>query len=146
MNGETRKIVRVVAIVGLAAGAAACASPFKTAEVDPGSPIAASVAAAAKVKGERRKFSDIPTIPTDVPTADQVRAAVVRQQTAGQAVTRATAPETWELANTEAYASKARRDATPPALDVPTEADRAATEAFAREARGRASAPPSRPQ
>ena len=146
MNGETRKIVRVALIVGLAAGAAACASPFSTAKVDPSSPVAAQAAAAAKMKGQRRKFSDIPAIPKDVPTADQVRAAVVQQQRAGEALTRATAPGTWELKDTEAYAAKARRDAKPPAFDAPTEADRADTEAFARAARGRASAPPSQPQ
>jgi hypothetical protein len=146
MNGETRKIVRVGLIVGLAAGAAACvASPFTTAKVDPSSPVAASATAAAKTKASYRKFSDIPAIPKDVPTADQVRAAVVRQQAAGEALTKAVAPATWELKDTEAYVSKARRDVKPPAFDAPTDADRAATEAFARAARGRASAPPSQP-
>lgn len=145
MNGETRKIVRVALIVGFAAGATACASPFKTAKVDPNSPVAAQVAAAAKEKGTRRKFSDIPVIPTDVPNADQVRAAVVQQQAAGDAVTKAVAPATWELKDTEGYASKARRDVKAPAFQAPTEADRAETEAFARAARGRASAPPSQP-
>lgn len=145
MNGETRKIVRLGLIVGFAAGATACASPFKTAPVDPSSPVAAAVASAAKTKGTRRKLSEIPAIPSDIPTADQIRAAVAQQQAAGEALTRATAPSTWELKDTESYASKARRDANPPAFDAPTEADRANTEAFARAARGRASAPPSRP-
>lgn len=146
MNGETRKIVRVALIVGLTAGVAACATPFSTAKVDPSSPIAARATAAAKAKGERRKFSDIPAIPTDLPTADQVRAAVVQQQRAGDALTTATAPGTWELKDSETYAAKARRDAKPPAFEAPTDADRAATEAFARDARGRASAPPSQPK
>lgn len=146
MNGETRKIVRLGLIVGLAAGATACASPFKTAQVDPSSPIAAEAAAAAKAKAPRRKFSDIPTIPTDVPTADQVRAAVVRQQRAGEALAAAVAPNTWELKDTDAYVSKARRDVKAPAFEAPTDADRADTAAFARAARGRASAPPSTPQ
>jgi hypothetical protein len=145
MNGETRKIVRLALIVGLAGGAAACASPFKTAQVDPGSPIAASVAAAAKEKGERRKFSDIPEIPKDVPTADQVRSAVSQQEVAGQALTKAVAPNTWELKDSEGYAAKAKRDVKASAIAAPTDADRAATEAFARAARGRASAPPSQP-
>ncbi len=146
MNGETRKIVRVALIVGLAAGASACANPFKTAQVDPGSPIAARVAAAATTKGGHRTFMDIPAIPTDVPNANQVRAAVVKQQAAGEALTKAVAPNTWELKDTEAYAAKARRDVKSPALEAPTDADRADTEAFARAARGRASAPPSQPQ
>ncbi|MET3667512.1 hypothetical protein [Caulobacter sp. 1776] len=147
MNGETRKIVRVALIVGLAAGAAACvASPFTAAKVDPGSPVAAAATAATKTKASYRKFSDIPAIPTDVPTADQVRAAVVQQQAAGAALTKAVAPGTWELKDSEGYATKARRDARAPAFEAPTDADRADTEAFARAARGRASAPSSQPK
>ena len=147
MNGETRKIVRVGLIVGLAAGAAACvASPFTTAKVDPSSPVAASATAAAKAKASYRKFSDIPAIPTDVPTADKVRAAVVQQQAAGAALTKAVAPNTWELKDSEGYAAKARRDVKAPAFEAPTDADRADTEAFARAARGRASAPSSQPK
>lgn len=146
MNGETRKILRLGLIVGFAAGASACANPFKTAPIDPSSPVAVAAATAAKTKGPRRKFSEIPPIPTDIPSADQVRAAVAGQQAAGEALSRATAPSTWELSDTEAYAAKARRDVTPPAFEAPTEADRANTEAFARAARGRASAPPSQPQ
>lgn len=145
MNGETRKIVRLGLIVGLAAGATACANPFKTAQVDPSSPIAAQATAAAKERGPRRKFSDIPEIPKDVPTADQVRSAVVQQQAAGEALTKAVAPGTWELQDSEGYATKARRDVKASAVEAPTDADRAATEAFARAARGRASAPPSQP-
>jgi hypothetical protein len=147
MNGETRKIVRVALIVGLAGGAAACvASPFKTTAVDPSSPVAAQVTAAAKEKGARRKFSEIPAIPTDVPNANQVRAAVVQQQRAGDALSKAVAPNTWELKDTDSYVSKAQRDVKASALAAPTDADRAATEAFARDARGRASAPPSPPK
>ncbi len=145
MNGETRKIVRLGLIVGFAAGATACASPFKTAQVDPSSPVAASVTAAAKEKGGRRGFSDIPEIPKDVPTTDQIRAAVAQQEIAGDAVTKAVAPSTWELKDSEGYASKAQRDVKASAIAAPTDADRAATEAFARAARGRASAPPSQP-
>lgn len=145
MNGETRKIVRLGLIVGLAAGASACANPFKTAPVNPSSPVAAAATAAAREKGSHRKLSEIPAIPTDIPNADQMRAAVAQQQVAGEALTRATAPSTWELKDTEAYAAKARRDVKPPAFEAPTDADRAATEAFARAARGRASAPPSQP-
>lgn len=145
MNGETRKIVRLGLIVGLAAGATACANPFKTAQVDPSSPIAAQATAAAKERGPNRKFSDIPEIPKDVPTADQVRAAVVQQQAAGEALTKAVAPNTWELKDSEDYAAKAKRDVKASAVEAPTDADRAATEAFARAARGRASAPPSQP-
>lgn len=146
MNGETRKIVCVGLILGFAAGVTACASPFSSSKVDPSSPVAAAATAAAKTNGPRRKFSDIPAIPKDVPTDAQIRANVVQQQSAGAALTKATAPNTWELKDSESYAAKARRDANPPALAAPTEADRANTEAFARAARGRASAPPSQPQ
>ena len=146
MNGETRKIVRIGLIVGFAVGASACASPFTTSQVDPSSPVAAAATAAAKEKGPRRKFSDIPAIPKDVPTAAQIRATVDRQQADAAALEKAIAPNTWELKDTDAYAAEARREAKPPTLAAPTEADRADTEAFARAARGRASAPPSQPQ
>jgi hypothetical protein len=56
------------------------------------------------------------------------------------------APNTWELKDTEGYAAKARSDVKAPAFEAPTDADRANTDAFARAARGRASAPPSTPQ
>jgi len=146
MNGETRKIMRLGLIVGFAAGATACASPFRTTPVDPSSPVAAAVASAARTKGPRLKLSEIPAIPGDIPTADQIRTSVAQQQAAGESLARATAPSTWELKDTETYAAKARREVTPPAFEAPTEADRANTEAFARAARGRASAPPSQPQ
>jgi hypothetical protein len=146
MNGETRKIVRIGLILGLAAGVTACASPFSSSKVDPSSPVAAAATAAARAKGPRRKFSEIPAIPTDVPTDAQILGRVGQQRAAGAALAKATAPSTWELKDSEAYAAKARRDVNPPALAAPTEADRANTEAFARAARGRASAPPSQPQ
>ena len=146
MNGETRKIMRLGLIVGLAAGASACANPFKTAPVDPSSPVAAAAASAAKTKGARLKLSEIPVIPSDIPSADQIRSAVAQQQAAGDALERATAPSTWELKDSESYAAKARREVTPSAFEAPTDTDRANTEAFARAARGRASAPPSQPQ
>lgn len=146
MNGEIRKIVRVGLILGFAAGATACASPFTTSQVDPSSPVAAAATAAAKANGPHRKFADIPVIPTDVPTVGQIRATVAQQQAVGAALVKATASSTWDLKDSESYAAKARRDVNTPALIAPTDADRANTETFARAARGRASAPPSQPQ
>ena len=146
MNGETRKITRLALTVGLAAGAAACANPFVTAQVDPASPIAAQVAAAAKSREPRIKLVQIPAVPKDIPTDAQIRARVASQTAAGEALTKAVAPGTWELKDTQPYADKAYRDVKPPAFEAPTDADRAATEAFAKAARGRASAPPSQPQ
>uniref|UniRef100_B0T0R5 Lipoprotein n=1 Tax=Caulobacter sp. (strain K31) TaxID=366602 RepID=B0T0R5_CAUSK len=154
MNDETGKIARLgelfrgAALIGLLAGLAACASPFTPPPADPSSPLAAAVNAAAKDSKHARKpsFAEIPAIPTDVRTPVQFKKAVGAEKLAAEKLKRDTAPSTWTLSGTEAYASKARDVAKVPASDIPTDADRAATEAFAKAARDRATAPPSKPQ
>ncbi|WP_421737521.1 hypothetical protein [Caulobacter sp.] len=147
MNGETGKIVRLGVLIGLTALAASgCASPFARAQVDPTSPIAAQTSAVARQHGRRPKFADIPAMPTDVRPAEGFRASVTAEQAAAEELRRQTAPETFVLKDTEAYVARARAAGTAPDIDAPTEADRAATEAFAKAARGRASAPSSQPK
>lgn len=92
------------------------------------------------------RFIDIPAIPTDVRTPVQFKKAVGAEKIAADKLKRDTAPGTWTLSDTEGYASKARRVAKVPAPAAPTDADRAATDAFAKAARERATAPPSKPQ
>ena len=154
MNDETGKIVRLgvlfrsAALVGAFVGLAACASPFSPPPADPASPVAAAANAAAKAskRGDRPSFMDIPAIPTDVRTPVQFKKAVGAEKLAADQLKRDTAPATWTLSDTETYASKARGFAKVPAPAAPTDADRAATEAFAKAARDRATAPPSKPQ
>ena len=160
MNDETGKIVRLsvlfrgAALVGLLAGLSACASsmssisPFSPPPADPSSPVAAAANAAAKDsrKASKPTFAEIPAIPTDVRTPVQFKKAVGEEKLAADKLKRDTAPSTWTLSDTDGYASKARGFAKVPAPAAPTDADRAATEAFAKAARDRATAPPSKPQ
>ncbi|WP_165187942.1 hypothetical protein [Caulobacter soli] len=164
MNDETGKIVRlgvlfrgaaqVSVLAGLLAGLTACASslssisPFAPPPADPNSPVAAAADAAAKDSkhAARPRFVDIPPLPTDVRTPVQFKQAVGAEKIARDKLVRDTAPNTWTLSDTEGYASTARDVAKVPASDIPTDADRAATEAFAKASRDRATAPPSKPQ
>ncbi|CAN5542510.1 hypothetical protein BH10PSE4_BH10PSE4_32750 [soil metagenome] len=154
MNDQTGKIVRLgvlfrgAALMGAFLGLCACASPFTPPPADPASPVAAAANAAAKESRHARKptFAEIPAIPTDVRTPVQFKKAVGAEKTAADQLKRDTAPSTWTLSETDAYAAKARSVAKVPPSDIPTDADRAATEAFAKAARARATAPPSKPQ
>ncbi|WP_426000239.1 hypothetical protein [Caulobacter sp. DWR1-3-2b1] len=147
MNGATGKIVRLGVLIALTATAVTgCVSPFKTAKVDPTSPIAEQASAAARYKGRRPTFADIPAIPTDVRGPARIKAVVEAEQRAAAKLRRDAAPETFKLTDTEGYAARARAAAKAPDFGAPTEADRANTEAFAAAARGRASAPSSQPK
>lgn len=147
MNGATGKIVRLGVLIGLGALATTgCASPFKSTQVDPTSPVAEATRAAIHQRGHRPSFADIPPVPTDVRGPARYKAIVEAQQAAAAKLLRETAPETFTLRDTEAYAARARAEAKAPDLEAPTEADRAETEAFAAAARGRASAPSSQPK
>lgn len=137
------KVFRLGAAVCVAALLSGCASPspFATASVDPNSPIAAEVAAKAKANADYPSFSEIPAMPKDVrpPAAWGVAAREVAA--AGEALERETAPNTWTLnaADTERFAARARQDAGP---ESDARSTSAASEAFAREIRERATPPP----
>jgi hypothetical protein len=147
MNGETGKIVRLGVLMGFSAlVVAGCATPFSAAQVDPSSPVAEATRAATHPKGRRPTFADIPPIPTDVPAPGAYRATVTAQQAAGDKLRRDTAPDTFKLNDTEGYAARTRSAGKAPNFGAPTDADRADTEAFAKAARGRASAPSSQPK
>lgn len=120
---------------------AGCASvnPFATAPVDPQSPAAKAVLAAARADRAYPKFSDIPPAPTDIRPPRAWAAAVEDVESARRELYAETAPGTWSLGGTEAFATDARRAVAPP----PVAGAPANTEAFAREARERATPPPS---
>lgn len=120
-------------------GLAGCAgNPFGAAAVNPASPAAKAVLEGARADRAYPRFSDIPKAPTDIRPARAWAAAVNDVEAARAELYAATAPSTWTLDDTAAFAARARAEATPPA-PVTTPSD---TEAFVREARDRATPPP----
>jgi hypothetical protein len=115
-------------------------NPFKGAQVDPNSPVAADVARLQRQPTKFPSFASIPKAPTDVRPLAQYGRQAQAVTTAGQAVQTATADSTWTLQNSEAFAAAARR-AAGPQLEPPTPGN---AEAFAKEQRQRATPPPPR--
>jgi hypothetical protein len=131
---------RPLAAAALAALVSGCISnPFADAKVDPASPIAAEVAKAAHVNEDYPSFSEIPAVPTDLRPVRMYGQAVRDLQRAGDQLVQATAPGTWTLTgDTEAFAGGAREQVGPTLAP----ADPAATEAYVKELRRRATPPP----
>jgi hypothetical protein len=131
---------RVAACVGLAALLSGCANPFATAKVDPNSVIADKVTASAKIKGDFPKFSDIPPAPKDVRAAPAWGKAADQIAVQGADLDQKTADSTWSLGGTDTFASHAQSLAGNETVDDASAT--AATEAFARQIRQRATPPP----
>ena len=134
---------RLLACAGGASLLAGCAgaSPFGTAPVDPSSPVAAEVTRMAKPTGPFPKFTDIPPVPGDQRPVAAWGQEARKLEAAAAKLERETADNTWTLGGTETFAARAQRDAGPAA--VSDESTRAASEAFARQIRERATPPPS---
>ena len=114
-------------------------NPFTDAKVDPASPVAGEVAKMAKTGGhDYPSFNEIPAVPNDVRPIRQYGVQAAKMEQARDDLVRATAPGTWTLQNTEAFASTARKAAGPEIAP----AERTDTEAFANELRQRATPPP----
>ena len=123
------------------AGLAACAvqNPLQVAPLDASSPIAAE---AAKLAHEQRAFptfAQIPPEPTDVRPVRAWGRAAKEVELAGLQLEQATAPSTWTLNGTETFAADALRQA---GAAPSSESTTAATEAYAKELRKRATPPP----
>lgn len=128
-----------LACAGLIAGG--CTGvPFTDAKIDPASPVAADVAKMTRQDAKFPTFAGIPRKPTDVRPLAQYGRDARSVLAAGDAVVAATAPSTWTLQGTEAFAERSRRDAGPQ-LEPPKPGD---ADAFARELRERATPPPPR--
>lgn len=129
---------RVLSTCALALVSAGCAgNPFATAPVDPASPAAQAVLEGARADRDYPRFSDIPKAPTDIRPARAWAAAVADVESARAELFAETAPSTWTLDGTAAFAARARAQAAPPpAVTTPS------TEAFVRDARERATPPP----
>jgi hypothetical protein len=136
---QLRPTVRLLSGVAACALLSACMSnPFRDAQVDPNSPVAAEVARAAHTNRDYPSFASIPPIPKDLrPPAQYGRQAQTIEQ-ARDDLEAKTAPETWTLTETDAFAARAQRDAGPDA--APAKAGD--TAAFANSERKRATPPP----
>lgn len=128
---------------GVLLAGCAGAGPFATRPVDPGSPVAAEVARLAKPTGGFPRFTDIPPVPTDQRPVRAWGRAADDLEAAAAKLERETADNTWALTPgaTEVFAARAQREAGPAATS--DESTRAASEAFARQIRERATPPPS---
>lgn len=151
MNGDTRifwRTGRLALLAGVAMTLTACAAiaefePGAEAPIDPASPAAAAVAAAAKTPGPWPTFADIPEVPADVRDPAGWRAAVADQDAAGVQTQREAAEDTWSLTATEAFAARTQAEIDSVKVHAPTAAEIAESEAYARALRARATPPPS---
>lgn len=139
---QLRRAASLLAGVGACALLSACmANPFRDAQVNPDSPIAADVAKVAHENTVFPTFASIPPIPKDVRPVKQYGQAAKTVEQARADLEQKTAPESWSLANTDAFAAKAQRDAGQEAAPQPS----GDTAAFATTQRKRATAPPPPP-
>ena len=128
-------------LVGACLVIAGCTGvPFTDAKIDPASPVAADVARMTRQDAKFPTFAGIPPKPKDVRPVVQYGRDARSVLAAGDALVTATAPSTWTLQGTEAFAEKSRSDAGPQ-MEPPKPGD---AEAFARELRERATPPPPR--
>ncbi len=127
-------------VCGAALLSGCAASPFATAQVDPASPVAADVARMARASRDYPSFSEIPPLPADQRPLREFGRAVDQLEVASARLDRETAPDTWTLTGTERFVSRAQAMVAPGGdSDASTTA---ASEAFARQIRERATPPP----
>lgn len=146
MNAPHRLFVTApiaLRIAGLAAclglGACAVENPLRVGAIDASSPIAAEASRLAHETKAFPTFAQIPPVPTDVRPVRAWGPAAKQVELAAAQLMRDTAPSTWTLSDTDTFAADARRRAGPvPAAESTT----AATEAYAKELRKRATPPP----
>jgi hypothetical protein len=112
--------------------------PFRDAEVDPRSPIAAEVAKTVRPGAAYPTFAAFPKVPTDVRPHKQYGQAAGKVESDRESLIAATADGTWTLAGTDAFVAKAYTDAGP-ALPPVTPGD---AETFAKDQKARATPPP----
>ncbi|HEV2531570.1 hypothetical protein [Phenylobacterium sp.] len=135
--------------MSLLAGASAAAllagcigNPFGDAQIDPSSPVAPDVARIANANHPYPTFASIPAKPKDVRPVRQYGRDAQAIEQARADLERKTAPETWSLGDTEAFAAQAQRDA---GREAAPQAN-GDTAAFADTQRKRATPPPPPPK
>ncbi|MET0272010.1 MAG: hypothetical protein ABW360_03375 [Phenylobacterium sp.] len=129
-------LIAGAAVAGLLSGCVG--NPFEEAKVDPASPVAAEVSKLARANKDYPSFSEVPAKPTDIRPLRMYGQQARDIEVARAKLERETAPETWTLSNTEAFAAGARTAAGPEIAP----ADPRDTEAFANDLRQRATPPP----
>ena len=104
-----RPAARLLGAAGACALLSACVgNPFGDAKVDPNSPVASEVAKVERMNRAYPRFSSIPAKPKDVrPAAQYARQADALEQAREDLVAK-TAPDTWSLYGSEAFAGEAR--------------------------------------
>ncbi len=150
MEGDTHifwRAGRLALLAGAAMTLGACVAidavePGANAAIDPASPAAAAVAAAAANPGPWPTFAGIPEMPADVRTASQWGEAVADQEADRLLTQRNVAPDTWSLTDTEGFAADLRAKVAEIDVHAPTDAEIAESEAYARALRARATPPP----
>ena len=99
------------------------------------------VARMARTGTDYPTFADIPPVPTDQRPIGQWGKEADKLETASADLERKTAPNTWTLDGTERFQARAQAEAGPD--NTGATSSTAATEAFARQLRERATPPPS---
>jgi hypothetical protein len=140
LNAPRRAMAaRLLACASLGACLAGCVgNPFNEAKVDPTSPVAGEVDRLARANKDYPSFSEIPQVPNDVRPLRLYGQAARQVTQVREQLERETAPETWTLQNTGAFADSARAAAGP---ELPATAG-GDTAAFAEDLRRRATPPP----
>jgi hypothetical protein len=132
------------AMVGCVMLSGCVGDPFKEARVDPASPVAPDVVrmTSASAKAPFPSFRSIPAASKDGRPIALYGRAAHQLELAGAELVRATAPGTWTLQNSEAFAEDARRNVGP---ELPPVSPGATDEELKR-LRERATPPPPRPR
>lgn len=110
--------------------------------IDAGSAASAAIARIAAEPGKMPTFQDIPTVPTDVRTPMEWRRSVLALESAGDQLARESAPDTFTLHDTDGFAANTRGQLDAGSATPPTAAEIAASAAFVKAARARATPPP----
>jgi hypothetical protein len=135
---HSRTAARALACLAAGALLSACVHPFRDAQVDPRSPIAAEVAKTVRPGAPYPTFVAFPKVPTDIRPHKQYGQAAAKVEMDAATLIAATDPSTWTLTGTEGFAARALADAGPELPPV-TAGD---AEAFAKDQKARATPPP----
>ena len=160
MNAVTRflnHLTPLAAVAGLAASLCACVSlptdetpqaqatraftPTNT-TIDPNSAAAAEITRMEAEPAAWPTFKGVPPMPTDIRPSTAWRRSVLNLRAAGAQLVRDTAPGTFTLSGTDAFAANAHTQLDPRASAAPTAAELADSAAFVKAAHARATPPP----
>ena len=132
-----RQLTPIASLLALGACANVTGGP---APIDPTSPAAAQMQALLEKPAEMPRFVDIPPLPTDVRKPEAFADARSALEREGEQLALATAPNTWSLDGTESFAARAQAESSDG--PAPSEQNRRDTDAFASKLQRRATPPP----